>query len=73
MDATTDKATTLKQEASGKIGFAIRALEEAQNAITNVEGTGSADIYSEIANHYTALRELKDRVDDLKPTGFFEA
>ena len=70
---TIEKATSLQKEASGKIGLAIRALEEAQNAITNVEGQGSADIYSEIADHYTALRDLKHRVDDMQPTGLFDA
>jgi len=61
-----------RDKAAHFVKNAITCLQQAQEEITNVEGKGSADLYSEIADHYDSLRPLVGKLERLEVTGLFE-
>lgn len=67
-----ERAKELQSQASLALSRAFDELCDAQNLLTDVEGNGSADIYSEIADAYQHVAQLRDKVQALKPTGLFE-
>lgn len=76
MTATTthpiEEANIRKQKAIKALEQAHAWLRQAQDEIANVEGDGSADIYSEIADAYEAVETLRTKTMRIKPTGLFQ-
>ena len=47
-------------------------LIEAHDAISTVEGEGSSDCYDDLADAYSAISKIANKVAAIEPTGVFE-
>ena len=66
------KATQLRERTVRLIRRAESLLIEAHDAISTVEGEGSIDCYEELADAFSAINTLANKVEAIDPTGVFE-
>lgn len=66
-----EEANVLKNNALERMRRAHEALRGAQEDLTYVEGDGSAEAYSEIAELYQSVETLMGKIHRIKPTGIF--
>lgn len=65
------QANALKVSATNRLRMACQVLRDAQEDLTDVEGVGSAEAYSAIADLYQSVETLAAQVDRIEPTGMF--
>jgi len=53
------------------IRLAVDRLQAAQEDLTDIEGSGFADAYTELGETYYRLQQLAGEVRRLQPTGLF--
>lgn len=66
------RANERKTRALQALAYAHKALLNAQNHVTDIEGNGSAAIYDSIADVYQQVATLQQQLRRLQPTGLFE-
>ena len=65
-------AKRCREVSSECVRGAVLSLRMAQEAITDVEGKGFSELYSELANVAQSMNELAGRIDALQPTGIYK-